>query len=134
MRESHAEQQIPQDGAASVPYADQFEIARALMGRGAECVAGTVTGTGAALDVEDLPFDPAAVFLVNATGPFALHSPSMPDDSALKVTSDAAFITSDGITLGNKKFTIGADSDINVDDETIHWMALGFSDQGDDFS
>ena len=39
-------------------------------------------------------------------------------------SGETAFITSDGITLGNNGFIIGADSDINVSAETINWIAF----------
>lgn len=136
-RESHAEQQIPQDGAASVPYADQYEIARALMGRGAEMVAGSVTTpSSGTLDVTDLPFDPAAVVLINETdaGLF-VHTPSMGDGEMLKLTDTPAlsFVSSNGITLGDKQFTIGTDSDLNGNGDTVHYLAIGFPDKGDSF-
>lgn len=85
---------------------------------------GKVVGTGSALNVTKLGFRPRVVKLYNTGGLVsAVWNSSMPDASAWKELNHAsaqrAYITSDGITPLANGFTIGADSDINVDGEEI---------------
>lgn len=127
-RESYAETQIPNfEGANSAKYLDAKQIVRGLLGAMAEVASGTVEGTGSAIEVET-PFDPAIVILINQDDPTVLvHSPSMPAASGLKLTDAPAltFPTTNGVTLGSKGFTIGADADVNASGETLHWIAIG---------
>ena len=99
---------------------------------------GSVEGTGAAIFVE-CGFTPRYVKLVNVDGDATLEW--MTDMGAGKgfriaSVSDGGFavggeiISSGGITVAathetNMGFSIGADTAINVDGETIIWMALG---------
>lgn len=68
-RETHAELQIPANGAADVPYADHRAIARGLLGHVGEAFIGQVTGAGGAGgSVTGVPFEPAAILAMNEGG------------------------------------------------------------------
>ncbi len=99
---------------------------------------GYVNGTGALINVE-LPFVPRAVKLFNTEGLATLeYSYPMPPDTGVKLLQGAppvmSVITADGIIPVEKReldvvadpargFSIGADTDVNVADEDIYWMA-----------
>lgn len=93
---------------------------------------GTVTGTGAAINIQ-CGFTPKAVQVINITSRDGLDwSDSMTDGHALKTVAvgTRTAITSLGITpyagtlAGDSAgFTIGADTDVNVSAEVIHWVA-----------
>lgn len=96
-------------------------------------VFGTQDGTGASIDIT-LGFIPSKVEVFNTeASDFASLTwfSTLPDAYALKrVTSTWSKITSLGITpLGAEAgatklgFRIGADTDVNVSGETIHWAA-----------
>lgn len=129
-RISNAASVLPDKAVNSVPYID-FRMLTAALAHMGEMYFGSEVGTGAALEVTGLPFDPAAVLAINVTDPtLGVHLPSMAAASMLKLT-DAPALTvpvADGITLGAKgerKFTIGADADLNVAAEVIHYVAIG---------
>ena len=91
----------------------------------AKYVNGRVMSTGAAL-VVNLPFTPKVVKLINASRVGAKHFSGDADASAFKeaAAGGTTIITSDGITLGSRQFTIGADADINNSTaEVIHYEA-----------
>jgi hypothetical protein len=101
-----------------------------MMAHVGEVFCGTVEGTGALLEVA-CPFDPAVVIVWNEDDPtLGVHLPSMAAAHMLKLT-DAPALTHaavDGITrgaFGEKKFSIGADADLNVAAETLHFVAIG---------
>lgn len=80
-----------------------------------------VTGTGAELAVE-CGFRPRHVHLINLdSADEATWGDGMDDDSMLKrVAAGAATVeSSDGITPSATGFTLGADTDINVDGERL---------------
>jgi hypothetical protein len=94
----------------------------------------TVEGTGAAISIT-CGFKPSLVKIINIDGKASLeHTSSMADASGYKVltgiddTADTvslhSFITSGGVTLTTMGFTIGADTDVNVNGETIHVYAV----------
>lgn len=97
---------------------------------------GTLPGTAAIIQIA-LEFSPRAVYVVNETGLATLYwTDSMADDAGLKeiTAGTKSFITSGGITAKEKferddaspdlhGFEIGADSDVNVSAEVIHWTA-----------
>lgn len=106
---------------------------------GSKLKTGTVEGTGSALTVI-IGFEPSWVRVLNIDGLATLEwTDSMADAEGLKeVTAGTkSFITSDGITPTtvtvaapgpdmpghNAGFIIGADADVNVAAETIHWVA-----------
>lgn len=94
---------------------------------------GTVTGTGAALNVQ-LGFQPKIIRIINETsGDELFWTFSMGADKGYKrvAAGTGAFISSGGITVypgtsadENEGFTLGTDSDINVNAEVLHYMAL----------
>lgn len=51
----------------------------------------------------------------------------MADASAWKTAVDgtAALVTTNGITVDSRGFTLGLDTDVNVSSEQISWLALG---------
>lgn len=96
---------------------------------------GTVTGTGAAINVA-LGFTPKAVVIINETDPglyvwldtFANAEMMKLVDSTVALT----FPTSNGVSTyagaiatTAKGFTIGADSDMNAASDVLHYLALG---------
>ena len=95
---------------------------------------GTVEGTGAAINVV-LGFTPSFVRVDNIDGDAILvWNDAMPDASGMKTIAagTTAHITSNGITpypgveaTTGSGFTIGADSDVNVNAETLVWTAFG---------
>ena len=96
----------------------------------ASCVTGTVEGTGAAIDI-NLGFVPTWVRVFNYDGgPVVLEwFQGMTDAHAMKFlgTPTITLLTSlgiseldDGVSTG---FTIGADTDLNVADETMFYIA-----------
>ena len=89
---------------------------------------GTQNGTGAAISVV-CGFRPRYVKVVNvATGGLCSieHIDTMAAASGFKgVTAGTkTFISSNGITLNDFGFTIGADADVNVSGEAIHYIAI----------
>lgn len=91
---------------------------------------GSFTGTGAQLDVKGLGFRPKSVKLYNVTGNCsAVWTESMADASMQKLvdsgsgTTDYSFPTTNGITPLSDGFRLGADTDLNVASEIVHWEA-----------
>lgn len=90
--------------------------------------AGTLAGTGAAITV-DIGFRPryVKVWNVAAGGLCTLEwTQTMPDAYGFKeVTAGTkSYITSLGITPLANGFTLGADTDVNVSGETVHFVAF----------
>lgn len=134
MRESYAQSQVPADGKSSTPFPDYHKIVQGMLKHGTECVSGSVTGTGAALEVAT-PFDPGVVLLFNRTAAcFVMKTPGMTGANAMKLSGVPALtFDADSCTLGvaaGKGFTIGPDADINSAAEEIEWVAFGFRDAG----
>lgn len=128
-RDTVAKLALPASGKEATPYPRWGEIINGVLKMGAEIQFGTVEGTGSPIVVAT-EFDPACVILINQDDPTLLvHSPSMPAASGLKLTDAPAltFPTTNGVTLGTKQFTIGADADVNAAAETLHWIAIGSS-------
>lgn len=94
---------------------------------------GTVEGTGAAINVQ-CGFTPAYVKVTNFDDPTQMEWwAGMGAAAGVKLTDAPALtkVTSNGITAyagtrgGNSAgFTIGADTDLNVDGETLFWVAI----------
>lgn len=88
---------------------------------------GSVVGTGAEIEIKKglIDFKPRVIRLFNVTGLVtAEFVEPMPDASALKrvTAGDLTYITTLGITPFFQGFKIGADTDINVAGEVIHWV------------
>lgn len=87
---------------------------------------GSVVGTGADLDVRSVGFRPSKVELINKDDHDKLTwTDTMPDASGHKqvAAGTSSFISTLGVTPLSDGFRIGADTDINVDGETIMWTA-----------
>ena len=92
----------------------------------ARMMTGAVIGTGANLDVRTVGFRPRKVELINETGlATAVWTDSMADAEMFKAIT-AGTISKQatlGITPLSDGFRIGADTDLNVADEKVHWVA-----------
>jgi hypothetical protein len=93
-------------------------------------VTGTARGTGDVVTVNTVGFKPKRVELKNLEGKcLAIWQDTMPQDSAQKILTsdtnktDISFVDSDAISTTTSGFSIGADTDINVDGQIIHWCA-----------
>lgn len=97
------------------------------MGSGVEIRTGSFVGTGATKSILTLQFTPKYVKLINRQGLcMAEWSDTMPSGMMAKQVTDGTmtFPTTLGITpVPNKGFIVGADTDINVAGETVHWVA-----------
>jgi hypothetical protein len=87
------------------------------------------TGVAAAFKVTT-GFQPRYVYVVNidASGYVKVEwFEGMTAAYALKTAAngDIAMISSNGITVAADGFTIGLDTDLNVTDEQLYWMAMG---------
>ena len=86
------------------------------------------TGTEAAYTYSNLGFKPRYVKVINLTsGDQEEWFEGMTAAHAHKrvAAGTGAPITSLGITVGDRGFTIGLDTDINKDSEQVYWIALG---------
>jgi hypothetical protein len=91
---------------------------------------GMKTGTGSVITVREVGFRPKMVKLFNITGNArAAWIKNMADASMQKEVDggtgvyDISFVTSGGITPLASGFTIGTDTDLNVSDEVIRYIA-----------
>ncbi len=96
----------------------------------ARVVTGSLLGTGASRDVKTVGFRPKKVVVTNITGSSEAQlewTDAMPDASAVKTAAAGTrtFITTLGITPLADGFTLGADTDVNVDTEKVYWEAWG---------
>lgn len=85
------------------------------------------TGTVAAYTFT-LGFKPRYVKVVNLASSSASFEwfEGMADASAWKTTTSGAgsLVTSNGITVSDTGFTLGLDTDVNVSNEQISWLAI----------
>ena len=88
-------------------------------------VQGSFVGTGLALAIAKVGFKPRALLFFNEDDPvFGLHIQGMADASAAKQKGSATtYVTSNGVMLTNTGFSIGADTDLNVDGERTWFVA-----------
>lgn len=85
------------------------------------------TGTVAAYEFET-GFLPKYVKVSNVTSRDQLEwFEGMAADSAIKTVAAGTrtLITSNGITVSSRGFTLGLDTDVNVTSEQVSWLALG---------
>lgn len=98
------------------------------MSGASKCRVGSVTGTGATLEVRKLGFRPryVKVFNVSADNAAGEWLEGMADASAFKTITDGtvSVITTLGITPLSDGFSLGADTDLNVDGELIRYVAF----------
>ena len=91
-------------------------VSRVMTGKG--------LGTGASLNIKTVGFRPSKVEIYNVTDPGTLvWTKSMPDASGYKDNDVGVWITTLGITPLSNGFTLGADTDINVDAQVFYWVA-----------
>jgi hypothetical protein len=90
-------------------------------------VRGSFVGTGALLNVRTVGFRPRTVRLWNIDGLAKAHwQDGLPDAAAWKVITAGtqSYITSNGVTPLSNGFSLGADADLNVSGEVVHWEAV----------
>ena len=96
-------------------------------------VAGTVEGTGSAINVS-VGFQPSAVWVGNYDDAGtvyiqAIWNSSMPNASAFTIGAASSRITTGGITpyagstSASEGFTIGTNADLNANGETLYYIA-----------
>lgn len=87
---------------------------------------GAIKGTGANLDVTVVGIKPRRVELINETGLVtAVWTDTMTEGRGFKrVTAGdmTQMAAGEGITPLSNGFRIGADTDVNVSGELIHWV------------
>jgi len=96
----------------------------------AKIIRGSFVGTGSSKEIRTVGFRPRSVRVYNVTGNCqGVWLDTMADGACQKTvdsgagTSDVSFITSNGITPLSNGFTFGADSDLNVAAEVVHFEA-----------
>ncbi len=92
----------------------------------AKVIRGAVLGTGSLLEVRQVGFRPRTVQLINIDSADELYwTSTMVDGGGLKrlAAGAASVLTADGVTPLSDGFSLGADSDLNVDGETVHFEA-----------
>ena len=94
-------------------------------------VTGSFLGTGADLTIKSLPSKVKAIWLHNAASADSMFwSSSMDDDSAFKrvAAGTQTLVTSNGVTPYRSSdgagFSLGADADMNVSGELVHYTAI----------
>jgi hypothetical protein len=86
------------------------------------------TGTVAAYTYEDLGFKPRYIRVINTTsGDESCWIEGMTAAHSYKrvAAGTGAATTSLGLTVGDRGFTFGLDTDMNVTSEQVYWVALG---------
>jgi len=86
------------------------------------------TGTVAAYEYTTLGFQPRYVKVINETSGDTMEwIEGMANAEGYKrlAAGTGALVTSNGITVGARGFTIGLDTDINVQSEQVSWVAFG---------
>jgi len=86
---------------------------------------GTVTATGSAMDITTVGFKPRRVKCYNVSDIAILEwNEAMPDATGVQFDAGTpTYLSSGGITPLSNGFTLGADGDVNVATETVHWEA-----------
>ena len=92
----------------------------------ARVIYGASLGTGADLDVRTVGFRPRSVRIINVDSADELEwVEGMADAAGLKrvTAGTGSVLTTLGVTPLSDGFRLGADTDLNVDGETIRWVA-----------
>ena len=87
---------------------------------------GAFKGSGAALEVRQCDFRPTAVQVINEDGLCqGWWTNTMADGDVMKQVTDGTIskVTTNGITPLSDGFSLGADADLNVAGELVHWIA-----------
>lgn len=97
------------------------------MASGAAKVAyGASLGTGANLDVRTVGFRPRSVEIINVSSADQLKwIDGMADGAGLKTVAagTSTILATLGVTPLSDGFRLGTDADLNVDGETVRWVA-----------
>lgn len=88
-------------------------------------VTGAYIGTGSALSIAKIGFQPRVLLLLNEDDPSTVTmTDTLPADGGLKQKGGTtSLIGSNGVTLTNAGFDVGTDADLNTDGETVHFVA-----------
>ena len=92
----------------------------------AKVIYGASLGTGADLDAKSVGFRPRSVKLINMDSGDELHwTEGMVDGGGLKrlAAGASSVLATLGVTPLADGFRLGADTDMNVDGETLQWEA-----------
>ena len=87
---------------------------------------GSFAGTGAEISIETVGFTPSKVEILNEGGlATAVWTDTMADGEALKQVTAGTLskVTTNGVTPLTQGFKLGADTDLNVSGELVHWVA-----------
>lgn len=93
------------------------------MASGTRRYQGTFHGTGAPIDIRHLGWRPREIELVNVDGgTSAKWFDSMPNAAMTKTVAGVqSYVVANGITPLADGFRLGADADLNVDNELVHF-------------
>jgi len=129
-RDNYAQSQIP-TSQDSVPYADHREIAQGLGRHMTDSFVGEVVGAGGAGgDLTGIPFEPAVIYLSEATGPsLQLQLPGSAAKVDINLITGAAAGTAvpDATQEADGTWTIALPTALAPDGDTVSAWCLGFS-------
>jgi hypothetical protein len=112
---------------STLARAGQIHVEVNIMGSGnSRVMTGALVGTGSAIDVTTVGFRPKAVTLFNVDSDDSLRwTDTMADATGYKSVKAGAnaVISSGGITPLADGFTFGADTDMNVATQVVHFVA-----------
>ncbi len=136
MRETHREAQIP-DATELPKYHDAREIVRRFGKHLPEVFLGSVTGAGGVGgDLENVPFEPAIVEVINAAGATPAHAKSVfPDTGTAQHILITAAVANNGnpptlTQVAENDWTIGLPTQLAPNGETVFVIAYGFRADG----
>lgn len=119
---------LPEKAINSIPYID-YRTLNAAMSAVGEVFYVAAVGTGAALEITGLPFDPAEVEMINETTlATQRHLPTMAAATSFQEVSAGTrtLVGANGITLGAKgerKLTLG--SAMHANSDVLHLIIKG---------
>ncbi len=128
-RDNYAQSQIPTSQDA-VPYATNREIAQGLGRHMTDSFVGEVVGDGGTVDLTGIPFDPAVIYLSEATGPsLQLQLPGSAGKVDINLISGAAAGTAipDATQEADGTWTIALPVALAPSGDTVSAWCLGFS-------
>lgn len=134
-RETYIESEIP-EGTESPVYLDARQIARGLGRHLPEAYLAQGTGAaGAGFDIENVPFEPAAVVALNPAGgtPTFFASLLTPTEAHMSIAAAAADNSGDPPTItqvGANDWTVTISTTMAPDGETVTVLLLGARDVG----
>lgn len=132
-REAWMDSQIPETGAEQVPYKDNRELVNGALRHMAEMFCGQVLGAGGAGgDLLNVPFEPAAIEIINEAGATPTWIKYVNINGTLIGVTVAAAVadgTANAPTLtevGDNDWTIGVDTADAPDGETVTVIVYGY--------